>query len=212
MEINHAPPITEFDKITTNHSTLMIKALIPFLEPQMQKSLSIMIRFQELQQTLTYFSSPFHQMSCSASPDAMMDAIMPYCPPNIKDLINTIKNVMQMSNAFKMYSDMEQNPAFQEIFNQMNKSFYNDEPQFNDFSFNEESFNDDNFNNETSFNSDDFNNDNFDNASKDGASPPPDSVKDNSFSSTDKILNDFMNNEQKNKYEEFMKQLEDMTF
>jgi len=47
--------ITEFDLKTTNGSTQMIKALIPFFSPREQHMLAMIVRIQELIMTVRYF-------------------------------------------------------------------------------------------------------------------------------------------------------------
>ena len=44
-------PITEFDLRTVDESTQMFKAMIPFLDYQLQKPLSLIIRMNEFSQT-----------------------------------------------------------------------------------------------------------------------------------------------------------------
>ena len=45
-------PITFFDILTVNQSIQMLKALVPFLDFDLQKNLAIIIRINELLQTI----------------------------------------------------------------------------------------------------------------------------------------------------------------
>lgn len=49
-------PITEFDLRTVDESTQMFKAMIPFLDYQLQKPLSLIIRMNEFSQTLRFYN------------------------------------------------------------------------------------------------------------------------------------------------------------
>lgn len=116
-------PLTEFDQETLSESTQMTKALIPFLNFQMQKTLSIIIRFQELMQTIDYFKKPIHQTSGSvfhksdASMDEILKAVGHYCGKSYAKNFDMILNIMKMTNVVNMYKDMEQNPDFSNIIN-----------------------------------------------------------------------------------------------
>ena len=56
-------PITEFDLRTVDESTQMFKAMIPFLDYQLQKPLSLIIRMNEFSQTLRFY--PFSGKPCN---------------------------------------------------------------------------------------------------------------------------------------------------
>ena len=59
-------PITEFDMITLNQTTQMFKALVPFLDYPLQRSISIFIRINELQQTMRFYNHPDNIQSFSS--------------------------------------------------------------------------------------------------------------------------------------------------
>ena len=44
--------LTEFDEKTIGQSTQMLKALIPFLEPEQQRMFGLMVRIMEFNMTL----------------------------------------------------------------------------------------------------------------------------------------------------------------
>ena len=50
------PPLTEFDIVTIPSSFQMMKAMLPFLDINLQKNLSLIIRFMELKQTIDFFN------------------------------------------------------------------------------------------------------------------------------------------------------------
>lgn len=117
------PPLTEFDIVTIPSSFQMMKAMLPFLDINLQKNLSLIIRFMELKQTIDFFNyaSNITSMSNSAKTistdndnpnfllnllnnEDFMNSIAPYLPENYKSMIS----------GFKMFSSMS------ELFNQNN--------------------------------------------------------------------------------------------
>lgn len=187
MERENLPPITEFDMLTTPNSTLIIKALIPFLDVPSQKHISIMVRMYELMQTMNYYNAPLHTLSSASmshsnhSMEDIISTVIRYCPPESAEMIHNIRNVMQMSNAFKMYGNMEQNADFQNIFNMM-KDYTNSSPG-------EES------------------NIHTDHTSENKSS----SQNDSEYSTPDiSQVRNFMNDEQKSQYEEYLNQLNNL--
>lgn len=115
-------PMTEFDIITTDDTTQMMKAIIPYIDFPLQKNMAIMIRIKELQDTIRCYSSSqrifLNKASCGSND--MMDALCKYGPPDIASGINTIRQMSQFSDIMKMYNDMEQNPQMKNIMNMMN--------------------------------------------------------------------------------------------
>ena len=115
-------PMTEFDIITTDDTTQMMKAIIPYIDFPLQKNMAIMIRIKELQDTIRCYSSSqcifLNKASCGSND--MMDALCKYGPPDIASGINTIRQMSQFSDIMKMSNDMEQNPQMKNIMNMMN--------------------------------------------------------------------------------------------
>lgn len=103
-------PMTEFDIITTDDTTQMMKAIIPYIDFPLQKNMAIMIRIKELQDTIRCYSSSqrifLNKASCGSND--MMDALCKYGPPDIASGINTIRQMSQFSDIMKMYNDLEQ--------------------------------------------------------------------------------------------------------
>lgn len=113
-------PLTEFDLITLNPLMQVVKAVIPFLDLQTQKTFSFMIRFNEFQQTMHFFNSlhgknPFSTYSkCSATPirslndiitnDEILDTIVKYCPENYASMINSYRQFSKMSQMFDIFN------------------------------------------------------------------------------------------------------------
>lgn len=61
--------VLAFDTIFTTNHIKMLKVLVSYLNPSLQKMLAVYIKFSELQFTLTYFDnhpSPYPQPDCSS--------------------------------------------------------------------------------------------------------------------------------------------------
>lgn len=117
-------PITFFDILTVNQSIQMLKALIPFLDFDLQKNLAIIIRINELLQTIDFYKSAknFCQIrSCIKSPiltpfssldnilcnDEIINTIIPYCPDEYISLLKNYKQFSKMSDIMNIFSKMD---------------------------------------------------------------------------------------------------------
>ena len=117
-------PITFFDILTVNQSIQMLKALIPFLDFDLQKNLAIIIRINELLQTIDFYKSTknFCQIrSCIKSPiltpfssldnilcnDEIINTIIPYCPDEYISLLKNYKQFSKMSDIMNIFSKMD---------------------------------------------------------------------------------------------------------
>lgn len=115
-------PMTEFDMVTLDDSTQIMKALIPYLDFSVQKSMAVMVRLKELTDTLRCYSEGriFPDKS-KAGNEEIFSALGRYCPPDIRNSLNMMTQMMQFSNAMNMYNEMEQSPEFTNIMNMMNE-------------------------------------------------------------------------------------------
>lgn len=127
-------PITEFDRITLNQTMHMFKAMIPFLDYPMQKSLSLLIRINELQQTMQFYSRPeninhFTTCSCNAPKqpirsvndlldnEEMINTVLKYCPEQYANMINSFRQFSKMSDLFNMMNTAGAGGDFTSMFN-----------------------------------------------------------------------------------------------
>lgn len=98
--------ITEFDLKTTNGSTQMIKALIPFFSPREQQMLAMIVRIQELIMTVRYFEKISYiqqrnNIKLSFNKE-LFDHIKRYCTPENQKMIDSILQFMNISELMKM--------------------------------------------------------------------------------------------------------------
>lgn len=187
-------PMTEFDMITQPDYIQLLKAILPFMEYNMQRSISTLIRTSELKNTIRFYSSPVNcnifKSCCNSSGinfntpiseilgnEQLINTVKTYCSGNIVNMINTYRNLNKMSDMFNMM----------DIFNNSSSN--------NSSSNNDEIHNDKN-------NNDNNNNDKNNN------------YKSNSNSSINAsdMLGNIMNSSQKDLYNEYIKQLDSLDF
>ena len=180
-------PMTEFDMITQPDYNQLLKAILPFMEYNMQRSISTLIRTSELKNTMRFYSSPVNcnifKSCCNSSGinfntpiseilgnEQLINTVKTYCSGNIVNMINTYRNLNKMSDMFNMM----------DIFNNSSSN--------NSSSNNDEIHNDKN------------NNDGNNN------------YKSNSSINTSDMLGNIMNSSQKDLYNEYIKQLDSLDF
>lgn len=180
-------PMTEFDMITQPDYIQLLKAILPFMEYNMQRSISTLIRTSELKNTIRFYSSPVNcnifKSCCNSSGinfntpiseilgnEQLINTVKTYCSGNIVNMINTYRNLNKMSDMFNMM----------DIFNNSSSN--------NSSSNNDEIHNDKN------------NNDGNNN------------YKSNSSINTSDMLGNIINPNQKDLYNEYIKQLDSLDF
>lgn len=180
-------PMTEFDMITQPDYIQLLKAILPFMEYNMQRSISTLIRTSELKNTIRFYSSPVNcnifKSCCNSSGinfntpiseilgnEQLINTVKTYCSGNIVNMINTYRNLNKMSDMFNMM----------DIFNNSSSN--------NSSSNNDEIHNDKN------------NNDGNNN------------YKSNSSINTSDMLGNIMNSNQKDLYNKYIKQLDSLDF
>ena len=180
-------PMTEFDMITQPDYIQLLKAILPFMEYNMQRSISTLIRTSELKNTIRFYSSPVNcnifKSCCNSSGinfntpiseilgnEQLINTVKTYCSGNIVNMINTYRNLNKMSDMFSMM----------DIFN---NSSSNNSSNNNDEIHNDKNNNDGNNN-----------------------------YKSNSSINTSDMLGNIMNSNQKDLYNEYIKQLDSLDF
>lgn len=187
-------PMTEFDMITQPDYIQLLKAILPFMEYNMQRSISTLIRTSELKNTIRFYSSPVNcnifKSCCNSSGinfntpiseilgnEQLINTVTTYCSGNIVNMINTYRNLNKMSDMFNMM----------DIFNNSSS---------NNFSSNNDESNNNEINNDKN-NNDKNNNDKNNNSS--------------SINTSD-MLGNIMNSSQRDLYNEYIKQLDSLDF
>lgn len=131
-------PITEFDLRTVDESTQMFKAMIPFLDYQLQKPLSLIIRMNEFSQTLRFYNrSPgnpairgqsshayINSINDIFTNDDFLNTVMPYCPEKYAAMIeqfrsfSKVSEIMNLFQSFDDGADLFNNPIILNMMNQ----------------------------------------------------------------------------------------------
>lgn len=98
---------TLFDQCTIGTSTQMIKALIPYLEPESQKMLAILVRIRELMLTIQYFTRVPIKKQTFHSNDEMLEQIKKFCSPEMASTIDMMMKFLSMSDMMNVLSGMD---------------------------------------------------------------------------------------------------------
>lgn len=110
--------ITSFDSTFTTNHIQMLKILLPYLEPQLQKAFSIYIKLMEFHYTISYFQNHAFAFPTQNPPDAedaaLWDAFLPLCDAEEKTKIESVRTMLQQMQ--KMQEMMETLQLMQEIF------------------------------------------------------------------------------------------------
>lgn len=99
--------LTDFDYLLTAPHLQMIKAAIPFMPPQQQRMISMMVKLQELNRARQLFGrEEVSAMGLSsgakkASPVEMLQAMKPYAGPKEREIIETLENLQLMMQAMQ---------------------------------------------------------------------------------------------------------------
>lgn len=120
--------LTDLDYLIGSHHLQMMKAALPFMEVPEQKLMSVFVKFNELQRTISLFNQEevASMGICSVgsaqerrSPLDMLKAIRPYGNPAEQDLIDLITNFIHGgrlssmgSNAASQTSTLDQLKGF----------------------------------------------------------------------------------------------------
>lgn len=98
----------DFDTVRTNSRLNILKAILPFLDRDMQKFLSIYILIQELMLTITFFRDQKHHFSFYENISCFYDKIMNDLPDEQKNMVGQMKQMMdafEMMNAFNAMTE-----------------------------------------------------------------------------------------------------------
>ncbi|NLL77265.1 MAG: hypothetical protein GX235_08460 [Clostridiales bacterium] len=109
MDEKEQDKITAFDVLFTNNHIQILKIIIPYFDSQMQKQLSIYVKFLELQYTISYYQSRSYELrSCAIKKEEfninkICSEILPYCTKEEKQ---KVEQIMGMFRSIDMYKEM----------------------------------------------------------------------------------------------------------
>lgn len=85
--------MTPFDAYIANQSLQLMKLMVPFLPSQSQRMFAVMIKFMELQHTLSYFRG-MRQKNGTA--EEILNAMKPFMSPSDAESFDQMINMMNM--------------------------------------------------------------------------------------------------------------------
>ena len=127
MKHNDIKPMTPFDILTQDESMRMLKLMIPFLDPSVQKMLAVYMKYAELQNTIRYFrnfdASPIRSQSHSdgLTLTGILEEIRPYMSEQEGASIDSILSAFQM---MEMMSSMNQATSDFDSYNDTEETDY----------------------------------------------------------------------------------------
>lgn len=112
--------ILAFDTLYTTNHMKILKLLLPYLEPEVQKKIAVFIKWQELMFTLQFmkqYSASFYSSDFKKKKNLDLSALLPllttYCNDSEKALLSQFS---QMQNMMHMMEEMQQYmPMFQQL-------------------------------------------------------------------------------------------------
>lgn len=96
----------DFDTVRTNSHLNILKALLPFLDREAQKFLSIYILIQELMLTISFFRDQSHHFSYYDNISCFYDRIIDQLPQEQRDKVSQMKSMMEAFEMMNAYQSM----------------------------------------------------------------------------------------------------------
>jgi hypothetical protein len=96
--------ITEFDRLTMDEALQMAKSLLPYLPMQMQKTFGIMIKLQELMNTIRLYGNDGIIMAPKSldGPGGIIDILGAGLPEETRESMKMMQQMMQMNDILGM--------------------------------------------------------------------------------------------------------------
>jgi|GEM_PF-4024922 len=102
--MNDNKPLTLLDSLVSPKNLLILKALIPFLPSNAQKHFAIMIKLEELKNTMNLFSGTPSMEICSSTSDStpldMLNAVKVYFSSEESESIDKFINIFSLMSMF----------------------------------------------------------------------------------------------------------------
>lgn len=108
--------LTDLDYLTGSHHLQMMKAALPYMEVPEQRLMSVFVKFNELQRTISLFQDEevaalgICSLEEKKSPMDMLKAIKPFGNTMEQDFIDLISNFMMGSRMANAYQESMDNP------------------------------------------------------------------------------------------------------
>lgn len=97
-----------FDEAIQNQNLQMLKAAIPYINNNSQKSMAFLVKFMELQRTVSLFKDSENSLQMCAAPETeeprplqMLSDIREYCSEKDQETIDMFINFVQMFSTYE---------------------------------------------------------------------------------------------------------------
>ena len=106
MEEEH---LSLYDARLQSREISMLKTALPYVSPSVQKNLSMMIAFLQMEKTIEFFSDPENTTQIAAmerTPDQTVELLQDLrslCSPAEQRQVDQILNVMQMISTYEVF-------------------------------------------------------------------------------------------------------------
>ncbi len=108
MEQETQNNVISLDSLVQDRQLQMLKAAVPYINNSNQKTMAFLIKFMELQRTMTLFNSagPSLQM-CAVQEDEeplplqMLNALREFCTEKEKETLDMLMSYVQMFSAYE---------------------------------------------------------------------------------------------------------------
>lgn len=132
MENKHISSITKFDSIYTSNHIQILKILMPFFAPMLQKQIALYIKYMELLFTLsktrTDIQPPFIQVPFISNIEPLYEDIYRYLNSDEQEkftqIKQTLKSFQDMQDTMEMFKMMQETMSEDEM-NEFMKGQFN---------------------------------------------------------------------------------------
>lgn len=135
--------LTEFDSLICDSRTQILKALIPFMSTREQQFLSIYVKFIEFSRTIELvkktgsgsmsicsIGKSMRERNTPYNSNDILQAIKKQCSQKERNTIDSIMNMLNIYNTFKMYSEtMKEQTSNEDHVNELFKTMLSPEQQ-----------------------------------------------------------------------------------
>lgn len=106
--------LTELDQIANRNHLQLIKAILPWLPPEKQKTFSVLIKLMEVRNVLSFYGKPQGNLrACGASgkePHDLVDIlsnVREYCEGAEQEMIDQALQMVSMMELYSIFAQQE---------------------------------------------------------------------------------------------------------
>lgn len=98
-------PLTALDRIADGNGLQVMKAAIPYLPSSIQRSLSLYVKFLEIQNLLSYYNNQVSVCSSSSQSNSPDEFLSELCNYATEEQRQTLEQTLNVLNTLKMYQE-----------------------------------------------------------------------------------------------------------